>query len=165
MILHDPDSGPTAIEQAIAALPLPGDAAVADGSAPRLFGINTRQAPPSVALELYANSARAISERPQRRDDGPDLRDVRMDPEAEAYALLHPRHLAGEDLLVGDRALLTRFLAPDLSHTLLAEFCASTPDDPDFETKLTDLPLSVEFVDSFSLLSPENLAAVCRRFS
>ncbi len=165
MLLHDPDSGPTSIEQAIAALPLPGDAVIADGSPNQVFGPAAGKLPPSLALRLYANSARAVSERPERRDDGPDQRDILTDFEAEAYAALHPRSLAGEDLLVGDYALLTQSLAPDLSYALLAEFCSARPEDPGYLTKLSDLPLSSGMLTSLSTFIPGTaLGTFCKRF-
>lgn len=167
MILFDHESGPSAIEQAIATLPLPGDA-TGDGTAPNLFGANARQVPPNIGAQLYANSARAAAaaNRPERRDDGPHLRDIALDPAAEAYAALHPRHLAGEDLLVGDLALLTQSMAPDLSGQILAEFCTARPDDPGYMTKLTDLPLSQDILISLTAFAPgANIAAFCKRFS
>ena len=163
MVFYDPAEGPSLIDQAVEALPLPGDAGTEEGGA-KLFGAKAGQVPPTVALRLYANSARVAVERPERRDDGPDLKDMVLDYEAASYAVLHPRGLAAEDLLAGDFGLLTRAMSPDLSFNLLAEYCAAVPEDPYYTVKLSELPLSQGMLLSLGTLGPgSSLAGFCKR--
>ena len=134
-----------------------------DGGA-HVFGAHAGREPPTVALRLMANSARVAAERPERREDGPDLKDRMLDYEAAAYAVLHPRSLAGEDLLAGEFALLTRAMTPDLSFNLLSEFCSARPEDPYYAVTLSDLPLSQEMLLSLGALGPgSSLGAFCKR--
>lgn len=164
MVFYEPAREVSSIDQAIAALPLPGDVAVGEEGV-AVFGTKAGGVPPTVALRLYANSARVTADRPPRRDDGPDLKDRMLDYEAAAYAVLHPRSLAGEDLLVGDYALLTRALMPDLSFNLLAEFCSARPEDPYYAVKLSELPLSEGMLLSLGTLGPgSSLGSFCKRF-
>ncbi len=163
--LFEEDDQPSAIEQALAALPLPGDAVLpAGGKRIALLGKDARRVPPSASLQIYNNSARAEAERIDQRQTVVAGDEDIVDFDSATYAALHPRRLAGEDLMVGDLALLTQSFAPDLSYIYFLEFCNATPDDRAFNTKLSDLPLSSGVLTALSTLQPgAGLASYCKR--
>ena len=136
LILADDEAPVSVIEQAISALPIPGDASDSDtardgGGTSRsaALGTNTARMPVSTSLALYNNSARAEAARLGQRDDSPKPQAV-VDLAATLYALLHPRELAREDLLVGHYTLLmTTPLGSSLGLSLYREFCAARLDN------------------------------------
>ena len=163
--LFEDDEQPTPIEQALSALPLPGDAVLPKGGKRfSLLGNTTRGVTPSATLQIYNNSARAEAERiDQRATVGAGDQDI-VDFDSATYAALHPRSLAGEDLMVGDLALLTQSFTPDLSYIYFLEFCNATPDDRTYTTKLSDLPLSSGILNALSTLQPgSGLSSYCKR--
>ncbi len=135
LVLIDDDVPVSVVEQAISALPIPGnasdpDAARDSGGSSRVaaLGTDTARMPASTSLTLYNNSARAEAARLGQRDDSPKPRAV-VDLAAITYALLHPRYLAREDMLIGDYTLMmTTPLGSSLGLSLYREFCTARLD-------------------------------------
>ena len=131
----DEDTGPSAIELAISALPIAGDASATTGTkAVGALGPASRQVPPSVASEIFSRSARVEAARFSLRSDAPDSGIETVDYNTAIYAALHPRSLAGEDLLSGSYALLTTPFGADLSALIFREFCVANARAGDRDT-------------------------------
>jgi hypothetical protein len=168
VFLFTGDVPPTAIEQAISALPIPGNArdpAVANGGG-RLqpLGTAVHQVPPSTSLEIYNRSAVVAAARLDRLDDGPAPDEDIADYIIRTYAALHPQRAAKEDLLVGNYALLAAPLALDLSRVVFHEFCTAQPGDPGYGTRLSDLPVDGgAMAGFFSFNTAADIASICPR--
>ena len=158
---------PSAVEQAVASLPLPGDASLPKDADQRfaLLGSPTRQLPASTSLRLYADSARVASDAIRRTSVAPGrAQQDGNDVDALTFDVLHPKAVADDDLLVGNYALLTRSMSPDLSLAFFFEFCTAVAGDPGFGAKLSDLPLSDGMISALTTLTPgSGLAHACNR--
>lgn len=140
MILMDDGPAPSMVEQAMSALPIPGDASDPEqpGRQGRIVvaGASGAAMPSNTMSSLYNNSARAdatrIAQRSEPRATGPDVTSI-------SYALLHPRSLAGEDLLIGDFALVLSTPVPDMSWAIFGAFCRS---DATERANLADLRIN-----------------------
>jgi hypothetical protein len=169
MLILDEPTPPSAIEQAVAALPLPGAVVSSRGGRVAMFGNSAGNVPPSASLQIYANSApasieRMTGERVLQQQAQYAQSDKLVDFDNVTYAALHPRSLASEDLLAGDYALLTQSPTPDMSFIYFLEFCNATPDDSTYYTKLSDLPLSSGVLMALnSTAASSGLANFCKR--
>lgn len=144
VVLFEEEPAPSGVEQAIAALPIPGDGSVPgrESNAPRIaaLGAPGTQLPSTVSASLYSNSARFSAERLDRRTDP---RDAVPDVASISFALLHPRSMADEDMLVGDLALMLSTPAgPDFSWAILNAFCETQPMAGQRAAVLQDLPIN-----------------------
>ncbi len=137
MILMDDGPAPSLVEQAILALPIPGDASDPGQSGRvEVAGASGASMPASTTLSLYNNSARAAASRLAQR---PEPGNAVPHFAAVSYTLLHPESLAGEDLLIGDVAMVFSTPVPDLSWAIFSAFCRT---DATGRATLADLPIN-----------------------
>ena len=163
MVLFDQPPGPSDIEQAVGALPIAGAAGGHGRFAP--LGAEAREVPTTTSASIYANSAVAAAVVMHQRDDNPaDRAAMPFDFITATYAALHPARRAREDLLVGQYALLRMPLMPDLSLSLLFQYCSSGPDDPGYGTPLDRLPINPNVVAALTSFIPAgDMARYCPR--
>jgi hypothetical protein len=161
MILMDDGPAPSMVEQAITALPIPGDASDPEqGRTGRVavMGASGGALPASMSARLYSNSARADAARLAQR---PEPRNEVVPFPITAYGLLHPRSLAGEDMMVGDFILLIRTPVPDLSWAIFAAYCSS---DGSARGSLADLPINPALPAAIvNFLTPADYGKLCPR--
>lgn len=162
MILMEDPAMPSMVEQAISSLPIPGDASDSDqpGRTGRVevMGASGAAMPSTVAASLYNNSARAaaarLAQRSEPRDAVPDINTL-------SYALLHPRSLRGEDLLIGDLTLMTSTPGPDLGWAIFNAYCQSAPTEG---VSLQELPIDQKVVSAIVNFVPvSEYARLCPR--
>ena len=162
LTLWNDEPPPSMVEQAIGALPMPGNDN-AGAAAP--MGRQARNLPPDVSLSLYANSARADAMR-QSKTAGSDGQDEGSDYFSREFNLLHPATLAREDLLVSDLSLLySTPLNVDLGVVIFQEYCSARPGDPFYGVDINTLPLSLGLRTAIARAMASNSGvAVCGQF-
>ena len=155
--LMDEDAPISMVEQAISALPIPGNAA--DGadtdrtSRITALGTNTARMPAAMSTTLYRTSARAEAERLGQRDDAP-VRARMVDIAALTHELLHPPRLAREDLLVGAYALLVSTpMGSSFGMSLYRDICAAPSEDATYGASL-EIPADSGMVVALSDFIP-----------
>ncbi len=141
LIMFEDEVALSPIDLAIVSLPTAGDAA-GGGSSTALLGSAASKLPNNVSLPLFANSARAAATRLARSDAGVAAGDADLDFASAEFAMLHPRTLAKEDLLIGSLAMVySTPMNMDLSLKLFEEFCNASPEDPFYHVSMTALPI------------------------
>jgi hypothetical protein len=145
IFLFEDDAAPSMVEQAISALPIPGDASEPGqgADAARVAALGRGPAVPStVSATLYSTSARADAARLARRSEP---RDAVPDIATTSYALLHPRSLADEDLLIGEYAMLVSMPGvPDFSWAIFQSYCQAPRNAGERKVTLAQLPINRE---------------------
>jgi len=156
IFLFEDEAAPSMVEQAISALPIPGDASEPGrgANAGRVASFGQGAMPSTVSATLYSTSARAdaarLAQRSEPRDAVPDITTT-------SYALLHPRSLADEDLLIGDYAMLVSLPgAPDFSWAIFQSFCQAPVNEGDRKVTLAQLPINPQVPAAIVNFLPAN---------
>jgi hypothetical protein len=157
MALISEDSGPSPIEQTVAALPIPVDQSNTAGAAAAGSPFGTGAAPSaSVTMPIYNKSALAVTAQMQtmnaNRWDQPDQPVAILD--RMDYEALHPLDRMQDDLLVGEvNGLLTMPLSADLSFKIFEAYCSAQPGDPFYSVDVKSLPIDRDLLASLEQLA------------
>lgn len=151
------DSGPSPIEETVAALPIPVDQSnpAGAGAAGSPFGTGAGSSP-SVTMPIYNQSALAVTAQMQtinaNRWDQPDQPVAVLD--RMDYEALHPLDHTQDDLLAGEvSGLLTMPLSADLSFRIFEAYCSAQPGDPFYSVDVKSLPIDRDLLTSLEELA------------
>lgn len=125
VFLLDEDTPRSAIDIAVSALPLAGDASgpTANGKPASAFGSQAQNVPVNTASSLFNRSAQFAAVHPGVRPEGPAKEPEVIDYNITVFNALHPRDLAGEDYLSVGASLQRTPFGADFASVVYREFC------------------------------------------
>ena len=119
------DDGPrSAVEIAVSALPIAGDASAApDGKTANPFGEQSGSVPVSTASSLFSRSAQVAAVHPGTRIETAPAETEVVDYKVLVFNALHPLNLASEDLLSSGANLQYLPTGEQFAKIVYREFC------------------------------------------
>lgn len=122
---------PSAVEVAVASLPMSGDATDPEtGKAVNPFGPQAGNVPVSVSSSLYARSAQVAAVHPMVQSEHQHQEEDVVDYNVTVFNALHPRSLADEDLLSVGAALQHMPTGANFASIVYRELCMAQPGGP-----------------------------------
>ncbi len=153
----------SAVDIAVASLPIAGDASVPNGTggAPvSAFGAQSNNVPVSTASSLYSRSAQVATVHPGMWTDTPAKEGKVVDYNVLVFNALHPATLAAEDLLATGAELQRMPATADLATIVYREFCMGGLNAPEGSLQAGKLGANNNMAKS--LLSYMPLAEIAR---
>ncbi|MCX7380832.1 MAG: hypothetical protein NT133_05285 [Alphaproteobacteria bacterium] len=164
VVALDEDAPRSAVDIAVSALPIAGDAAGSDpssaGKPASAFGDQSRMVPVNTASSLYSRSAQVAAVHSGVRDTTAQKEPEVTDYNVTVFNALHPRDLAAEDLLSVGATLRQTPFGADFARIVYREFCTGGLNSQGAPGEFGKLGISNNLVGS--LLNYMPLAEIAR---